>query len=68
MFALTALQMIVPRHQIIQIAYFEGDVLDANAFVQRELEADHVVVHEFLGTVQPREDHLRSAIGQPDCV
>ena len=58
-FALAPLQVVVPGHQIVQIAHFEGDVLDPNAFVQGKLKPDYMVVHELIGAIEPGKDHLR---------
>lgn len=58
-FALPALQVFVTRHQVVDVADLEGDVLYARAAVQRELEADDVVVDVFGTPVDAAEDHLR---------
>ena len=63
-----SLEVFVPRHQVIQVTDLESNVLHAGALVQRILEADDMVIHEFPGTIEPGEYHLWCAVRQTNRV
>ena len=52
----------MPCHQVVEVSDLEGDVLHPRAFVERELETDHMVVDEFGSAVEAGETHLRRSI------